>query len=960
MNQIGKYRVLGELGRGGFGAVYLCEDNLGQKVAVKIFDPKDDVVAGMATSATSDAGQVLKQRFQTEAITLRQLSSNPYIVNLYDFDETAEGVAYYVMPYLQHSLVNEIGKDAFSVGALEELEPEHRPRRIPVNQVIEILTQILEAMKTVHREGLVHRDLKPANILFDKPGPEGKVQVCDFGIAKLPDTEHSQSGVGMGSRNYMSPEQRESAKHVDATSDVYSIGVISYRMLTGTLPGGRFEDPIVYAPGIGPALNELILSAISYDVTERPKDASQFLAKLKSATGAVSQDTEDNESTGTWVDRGESTIRNELKPLQAQIEKLLLENGEIPAGEKLTLEAMADIAGLSDTELTDLIEGVEFSLGESFKPFKNFVKAIDRRMEQSGSLSQVERQSLLTAGEAMGLDSERANSILNTRAGKPAAEQAETKPRVDQSETNHAQSSSSIPAGSVIIEENSPALMGDKLAEDIGLMTLGDVCSPLLETGESLPLDGVGEVFSTAEDNQSVVTINLVRQRAGLDGSPVTTPLGKFNAVGIEPAAKGIPQIRISLYSHEGTLWLAAFNDSTGTPYRVEVEKPDDHETTTSDGQSSFSNIFDDVLGDIFGANQGLPAHAVVLEKHSPALEGTNLKQEIAIKTVGDETSPLVAAGERLPLQGAGQVFSTAEDNQTEVTLQLVRKRPDGGTKFSLTELGKFSVSGIEKAKQGVPQISIQLHSKDDTLWLSAEDQTTRSPFRICLDGTNEPLPTAEDLGATVGNNSKLNEASDLKFDLSIPLATVVLGGVEDIQFPRLTICKTCKGLGQVTKKTGFFNASKACANCNGDKVTRSETNIKVNVPPGVDDGDRIKLAGMGDETPDQTYDLYVSITVEPHTNIERDGADLRIECDVPETMARNGGEVIVNNLQSDLKLKIPANIESGKVMRLAGCGITSDIREKQQGDLYVTINVVPDESAPPKKSMFGKIFGKN
>jgi molecular chaperone DnaJ len=163
-----------------------------------------------------------------------------------------------------------------------------------------------------------------------------------------------------------------------------------------------------------------------------------------------------------------------------------------------------------------------------------------------------------------------------------------------------------------------------------------------------------------------------------------------------------------------------------------------------------------------------------------------------------------------------------------------------------------------------------------------------------------------------------------------------------------------------VTKKTGFFNASKACANCNGDKVTRSETNIKVNVPPGVDDGDRIKLAGMGDETPDQTYDLYVSITVEPHTNIERDGADLRIECDVPETMARNGGEVIVNNLQSDLKLKIPANIESGKVMRLAGCGITSDIREKQQGDLYVTINVVPDESAPPKKSMFGKIFGKN
>ena len=109
MQQIGKYTVVKELGRGGFGAVFLCEDNLGQRVAVKVFDPKDDVVAGLATSATTDAREVLKQRFQSEAMTLRQLSSNPYIIELYDFDETEDGVAFYVMPYREQSLVNEIG-----------------------------------------------------------------------------------------------------------------------------------------------------------------------------------------------------------------------------------------------------------------------------------------------------------------------------------------------------------------------------------------------------------------------------------------------------------------------------------------------------------------------------------------------------------------------------------------------------------------------------------------------------------------------------------------------------------------------------------------------------------------------------------------------------------------------------------------------------------------------------------
>ena len=417
MEKVGKYKVLSELGRGGFGAVYLCEDSLGQRVAVKVFDPKDDVVAGMATSATGDAGEVLKQRFTAEAKTLRRLSSNPYIVDLYDFDETEAGVAYYVMPYLEHSLVDEIGKDVFSAGALEELEADLRPRKIPVALTVRVLAEILEGMKTVHKEGLVHRDLKPANILFDKPGPEGKVQVCDFGIAKLPDADHSQSGVGMGSRNYVSPEQRESAKHVEATSDVYAIGIMVYRMLTGTLPIGRFDDPILYAPAIGQPLNDLIIQAMSAEPNNRPKDAGEFLKLLKTALKSLDASQPEDEETGTWVDQGGSSLRDELKPLRDELEKLLLAHGEILYEERDTLQAVAMVADLDAAGFDALIAQVEDTLSEQIKPIKSFLQLVEMRLAKADFGAQ-DKRALYAAGAAIGWDQAKVDSVISVRLPK--------------------------------------------------------------------------------------------------------------------------------------------------------------------------------------------------------------------------------------------------------------------------------------------------------------------------------------------------------------------------------------------------------------------------------------------------------------------------------------------------------------------------------------------------------------
>ncbi|MGL1889914.1 MAG: serine/threonine protein kinase, partial [Reichenbachiella sp.] len=284
MDFIGKYKIIKELGAGGFGAVYLTQDpKLNELVAIKVFQIKDDNLAKLATSATFDASEVLNQRFLNEARTLRQLGRNRHIVNVFDFDELDDGRPYYVMPYLPKSLKDELGSDATDSSVIADLPSDEKPRPIPVSQALVHLSQLLNALSDVHKAGLVHRDIKPANLLLNE---DNDIQLCDFGIAKMPDVQHSQSGIGMGSRNYMAPEQRQSAKHVDARSDIYSVGVLAYRMITGTLPEGRFAEPNIFQPNLAQSLNDLILKALEQKKENRFQDAAQMLKALNKAQQA--------------------------------------------------------------------------------------------------------------------------------------------------------------------------------------------------------------------------------------------------------------------------------------------------------------------------------------------------------------------------------------------------------------------------------------------------------------------------------------------------------------------------------------------------------------------------------------------------------------------------------------------------------------------------------------------------
>jgi eukaryotic-like serine/threonine-protein kinase len=208
-----RYRVLGRIGQGGMGTVYLCEHvTLGKRMAVKVLRPE----------FSSD--EELVRRFQHEARAASQIGQEN-IVDVYDFGHTPEGSAYFVMEALEgESLARVL----------------HREGPLPLGRAVRILLQICHALDAAHRRGIVHRDLKPENVfLLRRPDGTDFVKVLDFGIAKSstsPDASRlTRAGSIIGTPEYMSPEQA-AGTGADPRSDVYSLGVLAYEVLTGRLP----------------------------------------------------------------------------------------------------------------------------------------------------------------------------------------------------------------------------------------------------------------------------------------------------------------------------------------------------------------------------------------------------------------------------------------------------------------------------------------------------------------------------------------------------------------------------------------------------------------------------------------------------------------------------------------------------------------------------------------------------
>lgn len=198
------YTISHHLARGGMAEVYVAEQvTLRRPVALKILR--------MADAGGADA----IARFEQETRLIAELS-HPNIVGIHDVGHSSDGALYYAMPFLP-------GGDLTA-----------RPSPRPLVEIRELLTHLLDALGYAHGKGIVHRDIKPANVLFDE---HGTPQLADFGVAiRTLDSERlTQVGLTVGSTGYMSPEQARGMQ-VDARSDLYSLGVLAYELLTGSLP----------------------------------------------------------------------------------------------------------------------------------------------------------------------------------------------------------------------------------------------------------------------------------------------------------------------------------------------------------------------------------------------------------------------------------------------------------------------------------------------------------------------------------------------------------------------------------------------------------------------------------------------------------------------------------------------------------------------------------------------------
>ena len=268
-SRIGKYTIIEKLGGGGMGVVYRAEDSrLKRHVALKFLAPE--------LTRDEDA----RDRFVQEAQAASALDHSN-ICTVYEVDETPQGLTYISMACYE----GETLKRRLEAGPL------------PVQKAINFATQIGKGLARAHAKGIVHRDIKPGNIMIVKEDDRETIKILDFGLAKVSDVSLTRTGSTLGTAAYMSPEQAKGAV-VDHRTDIWSLGVLLYEMLTGVRPfGGAFEQAIMYSllhdehksilqfqPDLPEHLDLVIRRVLEKDVETRFQDIESFLKALNEDT----------------------------------------------------------------------------------------------------------------------------------------------------------------------------------------------------------------------------------------------------------------------------------------------------------------------------------------------------------------------------------------------------------------------------------------------------------------------------------------------------------------------------------------------------------------------------------------------------------------------------------------------------------------------------------------------------
>ncbi len=265
----GRYKVISRLGAGGMADVYLAEDEqLGRRIALKL----------LYRRFAEDPAFV--ERFRREAQAAAGLQ-HPNVVGVYDRGDF-DGTYYIAMEYVPGRTLKQLIRDEAPLEAV---------------RTIDITLQILKAARFAHRRGVIHRDLKPHNVMI---GEGDQAKVTDFGIARAGASDMTETGSILGTAQYLSPEQAQ-GHAVSASSDLYSIAVVLYEMLTGGVPFDGDQAVTIAIkhvsqapaaltavnPNIPPELEQVVMWALNKNPGDRPADADQFIAALEHAKAAI-------------------------------------------------------------------------------------------------------------------------------------------------------------------------------------------------------------------------------------------------------------------------------------------------------------------------------------------------------------------------------------------------------------------------------------------------------------------------------------------------------------------------------------------------------------------------------------------------------------------------------------------------------------------------------------------------
>jgi eukaryotic-like serine/threonine-protein kinase len=274
ISHLGRYEIVGELGQGAMGVVYKATDPLIDRIVA---------IKTISLSLAQDEREEYEARFYQEAKAAGRLS-HPNIVTIFDVGRSGD-IAYIAMEFLQGRELRDILND---------------DKLLPVDQGIDIVAQVALGLAYAHEHGIIHRDIKPSNIMVVR---DGHAKITDFGIARMASAGvRTQTGMVLGSPKYMSPEQ-VMGKLTDQRSDIFSLGVMLYEMLTGKPPFvGENVNAIMYqtlnaipqAPGtlnaaVPDMLNFIVAKALAKDVEHRYQNARDLANDLRACQGTMAR-----------------------------------------------------------------------------------------------------------------------------------------------------------------------------------------------------------------------------------------------------------------------------------------------------------------------------------------------------------------------------------------------------------------------------------------------------------------------------------------------------------------------------------------------------------------------------------------------------------------------------------------------------------------------------------------------